>query len=251
MPRPHRARRAGGGRAVRHRRGLDEHRAPLARAAAAGVARSCAASPRSSPASRAPRSAPRRRVPWQELAADYDRIRERIAHVVPGFDDFNHRVREPGGFLLPNGARDAPLRDAATGARASPCTRCPTHALAAGRFLLMTIRSHDQFNTTIYGYDDRYRGIYGRAPRGVPARATTSRAPASRAGAARRPHQPLPRRDAPRRAASARVPYDLPRGCAAAYFPEANALVAARQRRRRAAARRPTSRSRSRSPRRR
>ena len=107
VPRPHRARRAGGGRAVRHRRGLDGRRAPVARRAArrprehllqrAGDRR---------PAWRRRRWAAGTTVDWQALVDDYDRIRDHIEHVVPGFDDFNERVREPGGFYLPNAPRD-------------------------------------------------------------------------------------------------------------------------------------------------
>ena len=80
--------------------------------------------------------------------------------VIPGFDDFNERVRGPDGFLLPNPARERASPPSAA-APASPSPRCREPALAPGQLLMMTIRSHDQYNTTIYGLDDRYRGIRG------------------------------------------------------------------------------------------
>ena len=95
---------------------------------------------------------------WRELAADYDRIREHIARVVPGFDDYNERVRKPGGFYLPNKPRDGAFPTATGKAR---FTAHPLHELRVepGQLVMMTIRTHDQFNTTVYGLDDRYRGV--------------------------------------------------------------------------------------------
>src|SRR5207237_5686851 len=92
------------------------------------------------------------RVPWRELVADYDRLRDRIARVIPGFAGFNARVRRPGGFQLPNSARDGTF--AKVGGRARfTVSALPDLALPPGRLRLMTMRSHDQYNTTIYGLD--------------------------------------------------------------------------------------------------
>ena len=100
-------------------------------------------------------------IDWAALAADYDRVREHIAAVIPGFDDFNARVRRPGGFALPNPpatARRSRQRPAGPGSRS---TSSSPIVVPPGRLLLQTVRSHDQFNTTIYGLDDRYRGVSG------------------------------------------------------------------------------------------
>ncbi|MFI5045080.1 MAG: FdhF/YdeP family oxidoreductase, partial [Acidimicrobiales bacterium] len=96
-------------------------------------------------------------VDWSALASDYDRIRDHIEAVIPGFERFNERVREPGGFELAHPAR---VREF-TGDGIAHLTVNPYVAIEVpiGRLLLQTIRSHDQFNTTIYGLDDRYRGI--------------------------------------------------------------------------------------------
>src|SRR5918912_925019 len=100
----------------------------------------------------------RSKVDWLALASDYDRIREHIEHVVPGFEDYNRRVRAPGGFYLPNAARDRVFKTA-SGKAQFTVHELPRHDLAPDQFLMMTIRSHDQFNTSIYSPNDRYRGI--------------------------------------------------------------------------------------------
>ena len=161
-------------------------------------------------------------VPWLELAADYDRIRVRIERVVPGFENFNERVRQPGGFVLPNSARE--LRwDTATG-RANIFTH-PLDCVqpATDELVLQTFRSHDQFNTTVYGLNDRYRGIGNERrvvflnPQDMKARGIGPLQPvdmtAEHGGRSRVARRFLA------------VPYDLPAGSCAAYFPEANVLV--------------------------
>lgn len=162
------------------------------------------------------------RVPWEDLAGDYDRIRERIERVLPGFRDYNRRVRRPGGFLLPNGAR---TRHFETPSGRAQFTRhpLPEHELRPGHWLLTTIRSHDQFNTTIYSQDDRYRGIRGD-------RRVVLAHPEDLAAAGLAPGQRVDLEsevDGERRALRnfRTLAYDVPHGCAAAYFPEANALV--------------------------
>ncbi len=99
-------------------------------------------------------------VDWLGLAANYDRIRDHIERVVPGFEDYNKRVRKHGGFYLPNPPRDTREFKTDVGKAKFMVHPIPKIDVAPGRLLLMTIRSHDQFNTTIYGENDRYRGIF-------------------------------------------------------------------------------------------
>ncbi|AZG43984.1 FdhF/YdeP family oxidoreductase [Gordonia insulae] len=100
-------------------------------------------------------------VPWQELRGDNDAIRDRISRVIPGFEDFNIRVRMSDGFVLPHPPRD--LREFATPNERANFAVNPLEwvDVPEGRLILQTLRSHDQYNTTIYGHDDRYRGIKG------------------------------------------------------------------------------------------
>jgi anaerobic selenocysteine-containing dehydrogenase len=166
--------------------------------------------------------ADRSRVPWLALVEDYDRIRERIERVIPGFDDYARRARAPGGFVLPSGARVRRFETPSGRARFR-VHALPAQAPAPGRFLLTTIRSHDQFNTTVYGFDDRLRGLRGD-------RRVLLLHPEDAAGAGLRSGERVDVtshfRGETRTLRGFRVvPYDLPRGCAAAYFPEANGLV--------------------------
>ena len=161
-------------------------------------------------------------IPWDTFAEDYSSIRSRIEKVVPGFDDFEKRVSEPGGFYLPNNAKKRVFAD---GKSKVPFTIHPLEPipLEDDQLLLMTIRSHDQFNTTIYGMDDRYRGIKNER-RVIFLNAQDM---ADRRLSAEQPvditsHWKGETRDARLFLA---IPYDLPKGCAAAYFPETNVLV--------------------------
>ncbi|WP_234812381.1 FdhF/YdeP family oxidoreductase [Mycolicibacter longobardus] len=100
-------------------------------------------------------------VPWSQFADDYDTIRDAIAAVVPGCADYNHKVRRPDGFQLPHPPRDArefPTRTGKANFAVNPLQWVP---VPPGRLVLQTLRSHDQYNTTIYGLDDRYRGVKG------------------------------------------------------------------------------------------
>ena len=90
----------------------------------------------------------------------FDRIRARIERVVPGFESYNHRVRQKGGFYLPNGPREG-VFPTASGRAQFTVAAVPQEEKAEDELFLMTIRSHDQFNTTVYDLNDRYRGIYG------------------------------------------------------------------------------------------
>jgi molybdopterin-dependent oxidoreductase alpha subunit len=164
-------------------------------------------------------------VDWRRLVGDYDRIRDGIERVVPGFERYNERVREPGGFYLPNRAR---VREflTATGKATFTVHPLPKAELAPGQIMLTTVRSHDQFNTTIYGLNDRYRGVHG-GRRVVFMNADDIRERGLEDGAVVdiTSHYDGEQRHARRFRV---VEYDVPRGCAAAYFPEANVLVAAR-----------------------
>jgi molybdopterin-dependent oxidoreductase alpha subunit len=162
-------------------------------------------------------------VDWDALVADYDRIRARIERVVPGFDDYNRRVREPGGFSLPNLVRDT--REFTTTTGKANFTVHPIHRvpLAPGQLLMMSMRSHDQFNTTIYGLDDRYRGIYNER-RVVMLHEADIRALGLAPGQVvdLTSHWNGTLRVARRFIV---VAYPIPRRCAATYYPEANSLV--------------------------
>jgi anaerobic selenocysteine-containing dehydrogenase len=160
---------------------------------------------------------------WSAYAADYDRIREAISQVVPGHEDYNQRLRKQGGFYLPNPPRDSRTFPTATGKARFTVNALPTHDLAPDQLMLMTIRSHDQFNTTIYGLDDRYRGIKGER------RVVFLNADDARERGLTEAHRVdlVSHFQGQERVAPGFrvVLYPLPRGCAAAYFPEANALV--------------------------
>ena len=99
-------------------------------------------------------------VNWEGFQSNYSLIRDKIAEVIPGFDNFNEVIKKPGGFFLPNPARDGRFVKDSNKAKFS-ITKTANKKVAKDRFILMTMRSHDQFNTTIYGFDDRYRGISG------------------------------------------------------------------------------------------
>ncbi|KAA2266162.1 FdhF/YdeP family oxidoreductase [Solihabitans fulvus] len=167
-------------------------------------------------------------VPWAEFEANYDSIRDRIARVVTGCDDYNRKVRQPDGFVLPHPPRDARVFPTATGKANFTVNEIEVLDLPEGRLFLQTLRSHDQYNTTIYGLDDRYRGVKdGRRvvfvnPEDIAALGVVdgqlvdlvSEWPDDPTGVTKR------------RAERFRVvSFPTARGCAAAYFPEANSLV--------------------------
>ncbi len=168
---------------------------------------------------------PDSRVPWYTLIADYNRIRRLIEKVIPDFESFNQRIGEPGGFHLPN---PAALRIWKTPSRraqfllAEPSK--PASAAASGPsalpLRLTTVRSHDQYNTTIYGLNDRYRGVYGRRD----AVFMNANDMVERGLATGDPiHLIASARDARGFVA---VAYPIAPGSCAAYFPEASVLVA-------------------------
>jgi molybdopterin-dependent oxidoreductase alpha subunit len=159
---------------------------------------------------------------WSTWENNYDKIREEIEAVIPGFDDFNRRVRNPQGFLLPNGARERKFTTDNGKAKFS-VNGLPQVDPKEAQFVMMTIRSHDQYNTTIYGLDDRYRGILNE--RRV---VLMNKEDMQALGIAERELVDLEsifngeRRNAPSFHA---IAYDIPRFCVATYFPEANPLV--------------------------
>jgi len=100
-------------------------------------------------------------VPWEDFNTDYDTIRDAIADVVPGCGDYNTRVRRPDGFALPHPPRDSREFPTATGKANFAVNPLQWVPVPQGRLVLQTLRSHDQYNTTVYGLDDRYRGVKG------------------------------------------------------------------------------------------
>ncbi|MEV6264599.1 FdhF/YdeP family oxidoreductase [Streptomyces sp. NPDC051784] len=163
-------------------------------------------------------------TPWEDFEKDYATIRDRISRVVPGFEDFNNRVARPGGFTLPHAPRDERRFPTATGKANFTAALVEYPRLPEGRLLLQTLRSHDQYNTTIYGLDDRYRGIKG-GRRIVMVNPDDARA----LGLADGSYTDIVSEwtdGTERRAPGFRVVhYPTARGCAAAYYPETNVLV--------------------------
>ena len=163
-------------------------------------------------------------IDWAGFEGDYNLIRDSISRVVPGFENFNEQVRRRGGFVLPNGPRDSRTFPTATGKAMITVNELLPVECPPGRLILQTIRSHDQFNTTMYSLNDRYRGIKGGRdvvfvnPDDLLALGLAdgdrvdvfSEWPGEPDRVLR--HQRV-------------VAYPTSRGCAAAYFPEANVLV--------------------------
>lgn len=161
-------------------------------------------------------------VDWMRLVKDYDQIRELIERVVPGFEDYNRRVRLPGGFCLPNPARERVFRTP-NGKAVFTVHDLPCHDLKPNQYLMMTIRSHDQFNTTIYSSNDRYRGISGN--RRI---VFMNEEDIKEAGLKALDVVDLVSHFKGEDRIARRfkvVPYNIPRTCTATYFPEANVLV--------------------------
>ena len=161
-------------------------------------------------------------VSWCWLIEDYDRIRDLIAKTIPDFEDFNARVRKPGGFHLYNGARERRF-NTDSGKAKFTVNPAPDLSLPDGAYRMMTMRTHDQYNTTVYGNDDRYRGVRG-GRRVVFMNEQDMREAGLDAGTLVDLTNDFggKRREAPRFTA---VPYPIPRRCVGTYFPEANVLV--------------------------
>jgi molybdopterin-dependent oxidoreductase alpha subunit len=169
-------------------------------------------------------------VDWDALIADYDRIRDKIEVVIPElFRAYNARIREPGGFRLRNTASERVWNTPTGKANFIPFTGLDEdERFADPRVLrLSTMRSHDQYNTTIYGLDDRYRSIFGRRDVVFMNAQDIARAGLQPGALAdvRALHQPSdPGRQRVLKKLTV-VDYPLPQGCCGAYYPEANCLV--------------------------
>ncbi len=161
-------------------------------------------------------------VKWDSYAVNYDNIREAIEKTIPGFDEYNLRVRKAGGFYLPNCSREGKF-DTFSGKANFTNSAIEFYTHEPDELVMMTVRSHDQFNTTIYGLNDRYRGVSNErrvvfmnkediAERGLNAGDIVD---------LHNTHNGIER--------VARkfliIDFSIPKGCAATYFPETNVLV--------------------------
>ena len=161
-------------------------------------------------------------VDWNKFTEHYDFIRDAIEKTIPGFDDYNIRVRIPGGFYLPNCNREGSFNTESKKAHFN-IAEVTTMPMEKDELMMMTIRSHDQFNTTVYGLNDRYRGIYNErrvilmnekdiADRGLQDGDVVDL---------------INNHDGIERVANKFIviKYPVPQGCSATYFPETNVLV--------------------------
>lgn len=164
----------------------------------------------------------RSKVDWSKYERHYDYIRDDIERTIPGFDNYNERVRKPGGFYLPNCNRDGSFETPSQKAQFN-VAHFVDPQLNENEFIMMTVRSHDQFNTTIYGLDDRYRGIYNER-RVVLMNAEDIKTQGLKDGD---PVDLFNFENGIERVAKnfIVITYPIPKKCTATYFPEANVLV--------------------------
>ncbi len=164
----------------------------------------------------------RSKIYWLQYQENYDLVRDDIQEVVDGFEDYNNRLLKPGGFYLPNGARIRQFKTK-TGKANFSMNKLPNWKLKREELVMMTIRSHDQFNTTIYGLNDRYRGVFNERRiifmnredmklRSLEERDVVN-LKSDYSGIVREARQFIV------------VGYDIPKNCCATYFPETNVLV--------------------------
>lgn len=162
------------------------------------------------------------KIDWDGFCANYENIRSSISRVIPGFENYNERIKNPGGFYLPNPPSKGEFTTP-SGKAQFKTSQLNKIDLESGQLMLTTIRSHDQFNTTIYGLEDRYRGVAGGrhvifmnkediAERGLKAGQEVNITSHFEDGERHAKGFTI-------------VPYPIPKDCAAAYFPEANVLV--------------------------
>ena len=161
-------------------------------------------------------------IPWLRYAEDYQKIRADISNTIAGFKDYEVKVQKAGGFYLPNAPREGKF-NTTTGKANFTINKWKKIEVKTGEYLMMTIRSHDQFNTTVYGLNDRYRGIYNE-------RRIVFMNPDDmlKEGFENYRHiNIINEYGGSRRVAEdfIVVPYNIPQGCLASYFPEANVLV--------------------------
>ncbi|PQJ81311.1 FdhF/YdeP family oxidoreductase [Polaribacter glomeratus] len=160
---------------------------------------------------------------WINLTSNYDLIRAKIEATIPGFENYNKRVRIKGGFYLPNNARENNFEPTATGKANFSINKPSAIALEKDQYIMMTIRTHDQFNTTIYGLNDRYRGVLNER-RVIFMNADDMK----KLGLQKLDLVDLTShfKDEKREAKGfLAIPYSIPKQCTATYFPEANVLV--------------------------
>ena len=161
-------------------------------------------------------------IPWKNLSENYNLIRDLIENTIPGFEDYNVRIKSKSGFYLPNPPRDSRTFKTKNGL-ANFISSDITYAKSLDKFMMMTIRSHDQYNTTIYGLDDRYRGIKnGRrvvlmnnkdiVNLGLSKGSMVDLSSEMKSGLVVSPNWFV-------------VPYEIPEGNIATYFPESNILI--------------------------
>lgn len=164
----------------------------------------------------------RSKIDWLAYQDDYALVRDDIQDIVEGFQDYNMRLKQPSGFYLPNGARERQFKTK-TGKANFSKNKLPKWKLKKGELVMMTIRSHDQFNTTIYGLNDRYRGVFNERriifinPEDMKTRGLVA-------------HQVVNLKSefngVIREASNFKVvSYNIPKNCCATYFPETNVLV--------------------------
>lgn len=164
----------------------------------------------------------RSKVNWDKYSKNYDTIRDDIERTIPGFENYNERIRKHGGFYLPNCNREGRFDTSSSKAKFTISTFKGLE-MKDDELMMMTIRSHDQFNTTIYGLDDRYRGIYNERRVILMNRKDLSKRDLKNGDVVDLYNY----HDGIERAALKFiiVEYQIPEGCAATYFPEANVLV--------------------------
>lgn len=163
------------------------------------------------------------KVAWSDLVTNYDLIRDKIEATIAGFNQYNQRVREKGGFYLPNNARANDFSPTHTGKANFTVNEPSDLSLAQDQFMMMTIRTHDQYNTTIYGLDDRYRGVLNE-------RRVIFMNPDDMKSLGINKFDKVDLTsyfEGEERFANGflAIPYSIPKQCTATYFPEANVLV--------------------------
>ncbi|WP_439130976.1 FdhF/YdeP family oxidoreductase [Polaribacter sp.] len=160
---------------------------------------------------------------WLQLISNYDFIRDKIEATIPGFDNYNKRVRKEGGFYLPNNARENNF-DITTTGKANFSINSPSDiVLKDNEFIMMTIRTHDQYNTTIYGLNDRYRGILNERRVILMNKNDMNSMNLKKLDLVDlTSHFNNEKREAKRFLV---IPYNIPQQCTATYFPETNVLV--------------------------
>ena len=162
------------------------------------------------------------KIDWNRYLQHYDHIRDDIERTIPGFQKYNERVRIPGGFYLPNCNREGNFETESKKAQFNIATH-QSHTLKDDELMMMTIRSHDQFNTTIYGLNDRYRGIYNERRVILMNQEDMNKRDLKKGDVVDLYNY----HDDIKRVAHKFivVPYPIPKDCTATYFPETNVLV--------------------------